>query len=62
MQKYSALMGLNKHLTDAEIKWAIRYLEKAGRYADALVGITITLLTVLIGAIMYICLYMWNLE
>lgn len=51
MQRDRELMGLINHLTDAEIKWVIRYLEKAGRYADALVVITITLLTVLIGAI-----------
>ncbi len=64
MQDNRELRELNEHLTDAEITWAIRYLhphlgaERTGEDAGTLVGICITLLTGLTGAI---CLYIRNL-
>jgi hypothetical protein len=67
MQENRELMKLNEHLTDAEITWAIRYLdpdlcaEKTGENAGTLVGICITLLIGLIAAIMCIWLYMRSL-
>lgn len=60
-------MELNEHLTNAEIKRAIRYLdpdtyaERTDEDAATLVEICVTLLTGLMGAITYICLYMRNL-
>jgi hypothetical protein len=57
MQDNRELMELNEYLTDAEITWAIRYLhpdlcaERTGEDAGTLVGICITLLTGLTGAI-----------
>jgi hypothetical protein len=67
MQENRELMELNEHLTDAKVALAIRYLdpdlraERTGKDASTLVGIFITLLTGLTGAIAYICHYIWNL-
>lgn len=67
MQENRELMKLNEHLTDAEITWAIRYLdpdlcaERTGEDAGTLVGICITLLIGLASAITWICLYMRSL-
>jgi tetrahydromethanopterin S-methyltransferase subunit G len=64
MQENNELMEFNRHLTDAEIAWAIRYLDpdlcaqRAGKDAGRLVGICIILITGLTGALSYICLYM----
>jgi len=61
------MMELNEHLTDAEIMRAIRYLdpdlcaEKAGEDTGTAVGIGITLLTALAGALTYIGLYVRDL-
>ena len=63
MQKNNRLMELNRHLTDAEIMCAIRYLDpdvfadKTEADADTGVGTCITLLTALVGALAYIYLY-----
>jgi hypothetical protein len=63
MQENHELMELNEHLTDAEMMWAIRYLdpdscaEKAEEVMGTIVGISITLLIALTGALTYICLY-----
>ena len=60
-------VALSEHLTDAEIMWAIRYLdpdisaEKRGEDAGTVLGICITLLTMLTCALTYICLYMGKL-
>ena len=67
MQEHQELMKLNEHLTDAEITWAIRYLdpdlcaERGGKDAGTLIGICITLFTALTGSITYICLYLRSL-
>ena len=67
MEENRELMELNQHLTDAEITEAIRYLdpdlcgEKAGEDTGTLVGIGITLLTALTGALIYIGLYVRKL-
>ena len=67
MQENSELIELNKHLTNAETTRAIRYLdpdlcgEKAGEDIGTLVGIGITLLTALTGALTYIGLYVRKL-
>ena len=67
MQNNHEMMELNEHLTDAEIMRAIRYLdpdlcaEKAGEDTGTAVGIGITLLTALTGALTYIGLYVRDL-
>jgi hypothetical protein len=67
MQENHKMMELNEHLTDAEIMRAIRYLdpdlcaEKAGEDTGTAVGIGITLLTALAGALTYIGLYVRDL-
>lgn len=67
MQDNHEMMELNEHLTDAEIMSAIRYLEpdlcaeKAGEDTDTIIGIGITLLTALTGALTYIGLYVREL-
>jgi hypothetical protein len=67
MQKNHELMEFNERLTDAEITWAIRYLdpdlcaERTRENPGTLVGICISLLTGLTSAITYICVYMRNL-
>ena len=64
MRKIHELIERNEHLTDAEIVWAIRYLdpdlctERAGEGTGTVVGIGITLLTALSGALVYIGLYL----
>lgn len=66
MQENRELMELNEHLTDAEITWAIRYLdpdlcvERTEEDVGTLVGICVVLLAGLTGAITYICFYMLN--
>lgn len=63
MQENHEMMELDEHLTDAEIVRAIRYLdpdlcaEKAVDDTGTAVGIGITLLTALTGALTYIGLY-----
>jgi hypothetical protein len=60
MQENCEPMALNEHLTDAEITWAIHYLdpdlcaERIGKDAGTFVGICLILL---IGFAAYICLY-----
>jgi hypothetical protein len=67
MQENHELMELSKHVTDAEITLAIRYLDpdvcagKTGEDTGTVVGIGITLVTALTGALAYICLYMRTL-
>ena len=67
MQKNHEMMGLNEHLTDAEIIRAIRYLdpdlraETVGEDAGTATGIGITLLAALAGALTYIALYVRDL-
>ena len=67
MQKNREMMELNEHLTDAEIIRTIRYLdpdlcaEKAPEDSGTAVGIGITLLTALTGALTYIGLYVRDL-
>jgi hypothetical protein len=67
MQDNHEMMELNEHLADAEIMWAIRYLdpdlcaEKAAEDTGTAVGIGITLLTALTGALTYIGLYVRDL-
>jgi hypothetical protein len=57
------MMRLNEQLTDAEIMWAIRYLDpdfcavKAGEDTGTLVKIGITLLTAFTGALTFVGLY-----
>jgi hypothetical protein len=61
------LMPIPERMTDTEILWAIRYLdpdpcaERTSEDSGTLLGICITLLTGLTGAITYICLYIRNL-
>jgi len=63
MQDDHEMMELNEHLTDAEIVRAIRYLdpdkctEKAEEDTGTVVGIGVTLLTALTGALTYVGLY-----
>ena len=63
MQDNREMMKLNEHLTDAEIVRAIRYLdpdictEKAEEDTGTVVGIGVTLLTALTGALTYVGLY-----
>jgi hypothetical protein len=63
MPKKYELTKLNKHPTDAEIMWAIRYLDpdlclgKARKDPATVVGIGITLLTAITGALTYIGLW-----
>jgi hypothetical protein len=67
MQDNHEMMELNEHLTDAEIMAAIRYLEpdlcaeKTGEDTGTIIGIGITLLTALTGALTYIGLYVREL-
>jgi hypothetical protein len=67
MQENYRLVMLNGNLTDDEIMRAIRYLdpdlfaEKNGEDAGTLLGICITLLTVLTGTLTYIYLYIQTL-
>ena len=67
MRENREMMELNEHLTDADITLAIRYLdpdlcaEKAGEDTGTAVGIGITLLTALAGALTYIGLYVRDL-
>jgi hypothetical protein len=57
------MRGFNEHLTDAEIARAIRYLdpdlsaEEARDDIGTVIGIGVTLLTALTGALTYIGLY-----
>jgi hypothetical protein len=67
MQDDHEMMELNGHLADAEIMGAIRYLdpdlcaERAAEDTGTVVGIGVTLLTALAGALTYIGLYVRNL-
>lgn len=67
MQENHEMMEFNEHLTDVEIMRAIRYLDpdlcadKAGEDTGAAVGIGITLLTALAGALTYIGVYVRDL-
>ena len=67
MQENREMMELNEHLTDAGIMWEIRYLdpdlcaEKSGEDTGTAVGIGITLLMALTGALTYIGLYLRDL-
>ena len=61
------MMELNEYLRDTEIMRAIRYLDpdlcadKAGENTGTAVGIGITLLTALAGALTYIGVYVRDL-
>lgn len=67
MQESGEMMEINEHLTDVEIMRAVRYLdpdvcaERTRKNAGTFVGICIALLTGLMSAITYICLYMRKL-
>jgi len=67
MQENHEMMEFNGHVTDVEIMQAIRYLDpdlctdKAGEDASTVVGIGITLLMALAGALTYIGLYVRDL-
>ena len=67
MQENHEKMGLNEYLTDVEVMRTIRYLDpdlcadKAGEDTSTAVGIGITLLTALAGALTYIGLYVRDL-
>ena len=67
MHEHGEVVKPNDHLSDAEITWAIRYLDpdvcagRTGKDAGTLVGICITLLTGITSAITFICLYVRNL-
>jgi hypothetical protein len=67
MQEDHEMMGFNEPLTDGEIMLAIRYLDpdlcadKAGENTGTAVGIGITLLTALAGALTYIGVYVRDL-
>jgi hypothetical protein len=66
MRENREMIVLNQNLTDAEIMWAIRYLdpdcpEKAREDTGSVVGIVITLLTALTGVLTYISVYMRKL-
>jgi hypothetical protein len=64
MQENYEIVELNEHLTDAEIIWAIRYLdpdlcaENAVEDTGTVVGISFFFVAVLTGALEYIGLYM----
>lgn len=63
MHEHREKREFNEHLTDAKIEWAIRYLdpdlgaEKARDDIGTVIGIGVTLLTALTGALTYIGLY-----
>jgi hypothetical protein len=63
MHEHREMRGFNEHLTDAEIARAIRYLdpdlsaEEARDDIGTVIGIGVTLLTALTGALTYIGLY-----
>ena len=63
MQENHNMTELNEHMADAEITRAIRYLdpdfraERAGEDTGTAVGIGITLLAALTGALTYVGLY-----
>jgi hypothetical protein len=67
MQEDHEMMECNENLTDGEIMWAIRYLDpdlcadKAGENIGTAVGIGITLLAALAGALTYIGVYVRDL-
>jgi len=67
MQDNHEMMELNEQLTDAEIIWAIRYLDpdlcavKAEEGTGTVVGIGIRLLTALTDALTSISLYVRDL-
>jgi hypothetical protein len=67
MQDNREMIGIDEHLTDAEIMCVIRYLdpdlcaEKAGEDTATVVAISLTLVTVLTGALVYIGLYVRTL-
>jgi hypothetical protein len=67
MQEDHDTMEFNEHLTDTEIMWAIRYLDpdlcakKGGADTCTVIGIGITLLTALAGALTYIGVYVRDL-
>ena len=67
MQENHEMMELNEHLTNAEIMRKIRYLdpdlcaETVGEGTGTVVGISITLVTALTGALVYIGLYVRTL-
>ena len=67
MQEGLEMMKFNEHLADGEIVQAIRYLDpdlcadKAGENTGTAVGIGITLMTALAGALTYIGLYVRDL-
>jgi hypothetical protein len=67
MQESHEMMELNEYLTDTEIMRTIRYLDpdlyadKAGENTGTAVGIGITLLTALAGALTYIGVYVRDL-
>ena len=67
MQEDHKMMEFNEHLTDGEIMRAIRYLDpdlcadKAGENTGTAIGIGITLLTALAGALTYIGVYVRDL-
>jgi hypothetical protein len=67
MQEGLEMMEFNEHLTDGETMRAIRYLDpdlcadKAGENTGTAVGIGITLLRALAGALTYIGVYVRDL-
>ena len=67
MQENREMIALNQNLTDAEVERAIRYLdpdlcaEQAEEDAGTVIGIGISLLTVLTGALTDISFYVRNL-
>ena len=67
MQEDHEMMEFHEQLTDGEIMRAIRYLDpalcadKAGENTGTAVGIGITLLTALAGALTYIGVYVRDL-
>ena len=67
MQENHEMMDLSEHLTDAEVERAIRYLdpdlcaEQTEEDAGTVIGIGISLLTALTGALTDISFYVRNL-
>jgi hypothetical protein len=67
MKENHEMTEFNEQLTDAEIMWAIRYLDPdlcaatSGEDTGTVVGIGITLLTALTGALTYVGLYVRDL-
>ena len=67
MQENHEMMELNEHLTDADIVRAIRYLdpdlciEETEDDTGTVIGICISLLTALTGALTHVSLYVRNL-